>query len=207
MVRQATNPTRGRIDKRRAILDAAFAVFARRGFEQAAVQEIAEQAGVAKPTVYNHFEDKHALLRESVTLVAQAVGADCVAVLDRLRATGEDPRAALDDVAHRLLRVCDDERSHALRRLAYGHPELITLVRDQTAGRTLDALTDRLARLTLAGKLRAEDPEVAAEQLLALLTAPLENRSRLGTRTVRATELRAIAEAAVRTFVAAYGAP
>ncbi len=129
--------------------------------------------GVATPTVYNHFEDKHALLRESVTLVAQAVGADCVAVLDRLRATGEDPRAALDDVAHRLLRVCDDERSHALRCLAYGHPELITLVRDQTAGRTLDALTDRLARLTLAGKLRAEDPEVAAEQLLALLAAPL----------------------------------
>ncbi|MBB5917552.1 AcrR family transcriptional regulator [Nocardia transvalensis] len=199
---------RGRIDKRQAILDAAFAVFARKGFEQACVQDIATEAGVAKPTVYNHLSDKHSLLRESIAVVADAVGADCVAVLDRLRAPGADLPAALEDVAYRLLRICNDDRSRALRRLAYGqsptHPELVELARDRTGVRTLDALTDRLARLALAGRLRTDDPATAAEQFLALLTAPLENRSRMGTRTVRTAELRAIATAAVATFTAAY---
>jgi hypothetical protein len=133
-----------------------------------------------------------------------------VTVLDRLRSPGTDLRAALEDVAYRLLRICNDERSRALRRLGYGqaseHPELIELIRDRTGACTLAALTDRLARLALSGHLRADAPEIAAEQFLALLTAPLENRSRLGTRTVRPTELRAIAAAAVTTFAAAYGA-
>ncbi|MFJ2703482.1 TetR/AcrR family transcriptional regulator C-terminal domain-containing protein, partial [Streptomyces sp. NPDC087428] len=45
----------------------------------------------------------------------------------------------------------------------------------------------------------------AAEQLLALLTGPIETRSRLGTRTVPTTETRTIAETAVDTFLRAYG--
>ncbi|MFJ1461730.1 TetR/AcrR family transcriptional regulator [Nocardia sp. N2S4-5] len=201
--------SRGRIDKRQAILAAAFQVFARKGFEQACVQDIAAAAGVAKPTVYNHLTDKHSLLRESITVVADEVGAECVAVLDRLRSPGADIGALLEDVAYRLVRICNDDRSRALRRLAYGqaavHPELVELARERTGLRTLDALSDRLARLTLSGHVRTEDPATAAEQFLALLTAPVENRSRMGTHTVRIAELRAIATAAVRTFLAAYG--
>ncbi|WP_068025016.1 TetR/AcrR family transcriptional regulator [Nocardia mexicana] len=204
----AGQTVRGRIDKRQAILDAAFAVFARQGFEQACVADIAAEAGVAKPTVYNHLSDKHSLLRESLVVVADAVGADCVAVLDRLREPGADLRATLEDVAYRLLRICNDERSRALRRLGYGQaatqPELIELARERTGVRTLEALADRLARLALSGRLHTGDPAVAAEQFLALLTAPLENRSRMGTRPVRPAELRTIATAAVATFTAAY---
>ncbi|MBF6175921.1 TetR/AcrR family transcriptional regulator [Nocardia blacklockiae] len=207
---QAGATPRGRIDKRQAILDAAFQVFARKGFEQACVQDIAAAAGVAKPTVYNHLTDKHSLLRESIAVVADAVGADCVAVLERLRNPGDDLPALLEDVAYRLLRICNDDRSRALRRLAYGQaagdPGLVELARERTGQRTLDALSDRLARLALSGRLRTADPAVAAEQFLALLTAPVENRSRMGTRTVRTTELRTIAAAAVTTFLAAYGA-
>ncbi|MEV0048223.1 TetR/AcrR family transcriptional regulator C-terminal domain-containing protein [Nocardia rhamnosiphila] len=59
--------------------------------------------------------------------------------------------------------------------------------------------------LALSGKLRTTDPATAAEQFLALLTGPLENRSAHGTRKVPPAELRAIATAAVRTFLAAYG--
>ncbi|HEX2314666.1 MAG TPA: TetR/AcrR family transcriptional regulator C-terminal domain-containing protein, partial [Thermomonospora sp.] len=61
-----------------------------------------------------------------------------------------------------------------------------------------------LARLSLAGRLRRCDPSTAAEQFLALLTGPAEARSRYGTRTVGEEELRAVARAAVDTFLAAY---
>jgi AcrR family transcriptional regulator len=49
--------------KRRQILDAAAAVFTERGFQRATMREIATRAGVATGTIYNHFDDKEALLR------------------------------------------------------------------------------------------------------------------------------------------------
>ncbi|WP_328387253.1 TetR/AcrR family transcriptional regulator [Nocardia sp. NBC_00416] len=207
--RTADGPGAGRIDKRRAILDAAFAVFARLGYEQAGVREIADAAGVAKPTVYNHMADKESLLREALLRAADQVGADCLAAVERLRDPGADLGSALENTAQRLLRVCAGDTSHALRRLAAAQsnrlPDLVTLVRERTATRTLDALTDRLGLLALSGRLRITDPAVAAEQFLALLTGPLENRSAQGARKVPRAELGAIAAAAVRTFLAAYG--
>jgi TetR/AcrR family transcriptional regulator, fatty acid metabolism regulator protein len=44
------------------ILAAALAVFSERGYENAAVSEIAERAGVVEGTVYKYFESKRALL-------------------------------------------------------------------------------------------------------------------------------------------------
>lgn len=206
--RTVEGPGRGRIDKREAILDAAFAVFARRGYEQACVREIADEAGVAKPTVYNHLNDKEDLLRVTLERVAEEVGAECLAVVERLRDPGADLGAALEDTARRLLRICAGDRSHALRRLTMAQanrcPDLVASVRDRTAARTVDALTDRFGLLALSGRLRTTDPAVAAEQFLALLTGPLENRSAHGTRKVGPAELRAVAAAAVHTFLAAY---
>ncbi|MFC9424568.1 TetR/AcrR family transcriptional regulator [Streptomyces sp. NPDC056987] len=201
--------SRGRIDKRQAILDAAFAVFARQGYEGACVQRIATEAGVAKPTVYNHLTDKENLFRHTVLAAADAVMADNLAVVDRMRAPGTDLRAALEDTAYRLLQVSGGERARALRRLTYaqvaGFPDLTETVQDRTGSRLTEALADRLARLSLAGRLRPCDPSVAAEQLLALLTAPMESRTKLGTRKVPVAETRAVARSAVDTFLRAYG--
>ena len=47
---------------RNAILDAAEAVFAEKGFHGARLQDIASGARIAVGTVYNHFEDKDAVL-------------------------------------------------------------------------------------------------------------------------------------------------
>lgn len=201
--------SRGRIDKRQAILDAAFTVFARRGYDQACVQEIADEAGVAKPTVYNHLNDKATLFRHAVHAAAQAALNERLAALEPLADPGPGLRAALEDAGHRLLRLHADERSCALRRLLYSEvtrfPDILDIVLDNGPHRLSQALADRLARLTLAGRLHATDPDQAAEQLIALLTGPLEPRSRMGTRPLDDAELREIARAAVRTFLTAFG--
>ena len=44
------------------ILEAAAAVFARKGFHQATIREIAELADVADGTIYNYYADKRDLL-------------------------------------------------------------------------------------------------------------------------------------------------
>ncbi|ADI03638.1 TetR family transcriptional regulator [Streptomyces bingchenggensis BCW-1] len=206
----ARTAARGRIDKRQAILEAAFTVFARRGYAQACVQDIADEAGVAKPTVYNHLGDKENLFRHAMEAAADAVMRENLAVVERLRTTGDDLRAALEDVAYRMLKVCCGERSRALRSLTYSQvatfPELIETVQGRTSIGLGEAVADRLARLSLSGRLRQCDPGQAAEQFLALLTGPMEARSRLGTREVSAAETRAVANAAVDTFLRAYAA-
>jgi AcrR family transcriptional regulator len=53
-------------ERRQAILDAALAVFAERGFDAARLDDVAQRAGVAKGTLYLYFRDKEALFEELV---------------------------------------------------------------------------------------------------------------------------------------------
>lgn len=199
--------SRGRIDKRQAILRAAFSVFSKQGFAQACVKEIAAEAGVAKPTVYNHLDSKDNLFRHSMEAAAEEIMAENLAAVELLTPAPADLGAAMEDVGRRILRCHHQERAWALRRLLYAEgrrfPELL-----DTAGscdrRLLSALADRLARLSLAGRLRVSDPDEAAGQFLALLTGPLEMHTRYGTRESRPEEVHAIARAAADTFLRAF---
>ncbi|MEU1288189.1 TetR/AcrR family transcriptional regulator [Kitasatospora sp. NPDC005856] len=196
---------RGRVERRQAILDGAFAVFARRGYAQACVQEIAGEAGVAKPTVYSHLADKESLYREAVGAAAERVGDRSVAAVEPLRAPAEAPdsalHAALTAAAHALLLAGGGEEARTVRRLACAQalqfPDLAAAVREHVLLRPHAALADRLARLTLAGRLRPCDPDRAAEHLLALLTGPLEYRPQ--------ADARKVAGEAVDVFLRAYG--
>ncbi|MBX3189747.1 MAG: TetR/AcrR family transcriptional regulator [Labilithrix sp.] len=50
------------VDKREAILEAALALFAERGFHGAAVPDIAQRASVGAGTIYRYFENKEGLV-------------------------------------------------------------------------------------------------------------------------------------------------
>jgi TetR/AcrR family transcriptional regulator, mexJK operon transcriptional repressor len=200
---------RGRIDRRQAIVDAAFTVFAREGYARTGMQEIAATAAVAKPTIYNHFQDKEALFRAALSAAAEVVSARNLAAIEDLTAPTEDLVAVFERVAYRLVQSCCTEDSRALRRLAQAEannfPDLLKLVHSRTGGRLTTALAGRLAQLALSGQLRTCAPVAAAEQFLALLTAPMDLRSQLGTRKVPTAETRAVARSAANTFLRAYG--
>ncbi|MBM7086484.1 TetR/AcrR family transcriptional regulator [Micromonospora humidisoli] len=200
---------RGRIDKRKAILDAAFAVFARKGYAQACVNEIAVEAGVAKPTVYNHLTDKVNLFRHAVEAASDALISQNLATIGRLADPGDDIRGTLLAVGSELARLACNEQAQALRRLLYAEaarfPELLDAVPGYGPDRLTEALADRFARLALAGRLRISDPALAAEQFLALITGPLETRSHYGNRSATVQEQQAVTAAAVDTFLLAFG--
>ena len=71
----------------RALFEAAAGIFARKGYHKATVEEIARAIGVAKGTIYYHFENKEdlylAVIREGVYLFKQK--------LDRVAATKAPP--------------------------------------------------------------------------------------------------------------------
>ena len=77
-----TRPRSSRLPKherRRQLLDAALEVFVAQGYHAAAMDEIAERAGVSKPVLYQHFPGKLelylALLDQSVDELVEAVRA------------------------------------------------------------------------------------------------------------------------------------
>src|SRR5690242_17123946 len=91
---------------RNAILDAAEAVFAARGFHGARIQDVAARARIAVGTVYNHFECKEKVLDE--LLVERAAAA--LAALAPRPADPADFRERLTARIRRMLAFIEQHR-------------------------------------------------------------------------------------------------
>ncbi|MCX8571331.1 MULTISPECIES: TetR/AcrR family transcriptional regulator [Hyphomicrobiales] len=210
---QATAPDisilRSHSAKRLSILDAAARVFCREGFAGANIDLIAAEAGVSRQTVYNHHGDKENLLVAVVREITERIN---VGVFDTLATFPDKPvdlEAELVAFAVRLNQNCLCNRDGKfLRKLLQTegerYPELFAGWRDQGPAKTWAALAARFARLTLAGWLDLDDPDVAARQFLALVNADLQMALIFGD-TVSEEQLEAAATNAVRCFLRAYG--
>ncbi|MFD8549977.1 TetR/AcrR family transcriptional regulator C-terminal domain-containing protein [Streptomyces sp. NPDC059649] len=146
---------------------------------------------------------KETLYRETVEAAADRIGAQYLAMVEQLReaTADDDPRAPLTAAARCLLQAFSAEDAHAVRQLASAQaapfPDLAASVRERTSLRVRSALADRLTRLILTRRLRASDPELAAEHFLSLLTGPPEYRPDADPDTV--------ADTATDVFLRAYG--
>jgi len=85
-------------------------------------------------------------------------------------------------------------------------PDLAASWHRQGPGRTVDDLADRFAGLTAAGRLHCPEPRVAAEHFLWLLIAEPLVKSMFVRPPARLTRVDARVDAALRVFLAAYGA-
>src|SRR3984957_1002028 len=104
----ATSDTRSRgnrlprHERRRQLLDAALELFVARGYHAAAMDEIAERAGVSKPVLYQHFPGKLelylALLDESVADLVTTVGSALSSTTDNRQRVSATFRAFFDFV-------------------------------------------------------------------------------------------------------------
>ena len=89
----ASRPTRLPRDQRRVqLLDAASEVFASKGYHAAAMDDIADAAGVSKPVLYQHFPSK-------LDLYLDLLDQSC----DRLVEVVEEALASTDDNADRVI--------------------------------------------------------------------------------------------------------
>ncbi len=109
--RRGRPPSIGLAERRRdELTDAAFAVFAEQGYEQASVADIAKRAGIGQGTLYRYVEGKRELLDlvfdRCVDELMTAIGPD--AVVD-VTASGdlEATEHMVEDVAGRLFELID----------------------------------------------------------------------------------------------------
>lgn len=122
-------------ETRERVLDAAAALFERRGYEGSSIAAIAGEAGVSEETVYAHFRNKRTLLGE---LVGRAV-------------RGGDPRPVAEQEGPRALAAVTDQREQLrlfaadiVRRLERAAP-LVAIAAG--AARSEPELAELLARL------------------------------------------------------------
>ena len=188
-----TRPRSNRLprhERRRQLLDAAREVFVSQGYHAAAMDEIAERAGVSKPVLYQHFPGKLelylALLDESVDALVETVrGALLSTAENRQRVTATFSAyfeyVAGEGQAFRLVFESDLGNEAAVRaRLERGQrecAELVSQVVSQDAGldedeaHLLSVGMVGLAQVTARYWLGTQDriPREAAEQLVARL--------------------------------------
>ncbi|HUY26698.1 MAG TPA: TetR family transcriptional regulator [Candidatus Binataceae bacterium] len=183
----------------RELLDATRRVIARYGFEGTTIDRVAEEAKVAKGTIYLYFTKKEDLLHASIfeglrAMVRESQLADnpALAPLDRIRAlvrsqfhiqsSNQDFLKAFFLESSFVNFEPGDSRGEELRRVYIGHLELLASV---------------LEAAMRAGMLRAIDPQFAAFMLSDMITASLRRRL-LG---LASTPIEADAEVVLEMFL------
>jgi AcrR family transcriptional regulator len=141
-------------DKRRVILDAAVKVFARRGFTQCRVADIADEAGVAYGLLYHYFRSKDEVL-DTLFLERWAVMVDLIGQVDRRPLSARDKLRAvaafiIDSYRHDpdLMKVIIVEVTRAANSFGRTHVDDIR--------RAYDGIAQIVANGQSAGEFRAQ---------------------------------------------------
>jgi AcrR family transcriptional regulator len=202
--------TKVRVDRdsrREAILDAAAEVFMEVGFAAASMSTIAARVGGSKGTLYNYFKSKEELFEAHVNR-------HCLwhqEVMDEYLTQDGDIQGALTHLGRSYLRVATSGFGLANFRLVASEagraPEIGRAFYEAGPQRSTARLAQFIERATREGRLRACDPVSAAYQFVGLcqnrlLKARLCNYGPEPTE----AEIEAEVDAAVRTFMAAFGA-
>jgi TetR/AcrR family transcriptional repressor of mexJK operon len=163
---EPSNPlTEYEVRVRERLIEAARTAFCEEGY-QVSVSRIAQRAGVARQTLYNHFGAKDALF-------AQAIRSGCALLIAPMLVEGLSLRDGLIEFGVNIRKMALDERSLANFRLLVSEtvkfPELGAIFYENGPERVLRHLSGHLGKAMTQGALRQDDPDFAAEMLHNML--------------------------------------
>jgi len=194
--------------KRKQILDGARRVFFGAGFDAASMGEIAREARVSKGTLYVYFDSKEALF---AALIEESKRETAERLVD-LDPDDPDVAAQLTELAVALIKKLSSPQHVAMVRMVIGaaekFPRLARVFYEAGPEFGRRRLSAFLEAQQARGRLVVPDPEIAAWQFMGMCCHPVTVHMVLADQPLPGgARVRAYAEAAVSTFLAAYGTP
>lgn len=202
---------RGMPEKRKAIAQAARVVFGREGYSRASVDAIADQAGVSKRTIYNHFTDKehlfHTVALEGAHQVSEAIAEIMERHLRKIVNLRDDLVAFATE---RAAAVTEFPDHFALVRTLEAEVTRIppTLLDDWRKAGPLSGhlrLAPYLQRIADRGLLAFDDADSAANHFNLLTITDVNQRTFYGAIPLPQTQTADIVTSGVDTFLRLYG--
>ena len=154
-------------ERRRQVLDAALAVFSRKGFDRATIPEIAEEAGAAVGTIYNYFRSKRHLL---ISVIEDYLVTESPAALSR-SLEGEDFEQAVYEIVHHRVTVGlrNPDALWLLMLEVQRDPELRELYVERVLRPGFEPFLEQLQRGMREGALREFDTALGVRAMLAMV--------------------------------------
>lgn len=155
---------------RQAIIQAARTLFARHGYQATAIQSIAQEAGVAVPTLYVTFGSKAAILS---ALIKSAGADDDIRAIANAAMAETDPWRQLPLAARvvRSIQERDADITDLLWQAGGGDPDLAAAWR-QSHQQQLSRLGEIVGALAQKGALKSELSVESATDILWILGSP-----------------------------------
>ena len=193
------------LEKRARILQAAKAIFLKSGYHVTSMNQIAQEAGVTKLTVYNHFQDKVNLFICAITETCEETLCTKQFDLD----TSADFYQTLFIVCSRALQIIYSPEAlkldHVLLELAAEQNPLALQFFEASHTRMENQLAEFFQKAAQLGFIQADDPIYQTELLLTLLLGVRHHKVLLGiTAAPNAQELEQIIRDAINLFLLKY---
>lgn len=159
-LRSPESLTRRSAAKRRNVLNAAWELFAARGFDDTSVRDLASKAGVSTATIYAHFATKPDLLQALIEQRWQQALADTLARVDSVEDPLERLLAGITGLNHAIA------ADPLLRQLLVAPRSVGDAQADRRLGPIEDVMdarcTEAIREAVAAGRLQCEDPKALA---------------------------------------------
>jgi TetR/AcrR family transcriptional regulator, cholesterol catabolism regulator len=160
--------------QKQAILDVAENLFAEHGYEGLSIRDLAEHCGLAKATIYHHFQDKEeifmsVLAQEMLKIHARTMGAGYAV---------QDPVERLRVVIHAYCQMMSERRSLILSAI-HASADVQTHARDfihRHRQLFLEPLTAIIQQGIEEGRFRAVNAQLSAASLLGMLNSTVSFR-------------------------------
>ena len=182
------------------VLDAACTLFLREGY-RVSMESVARQAGVAKQTVYAHFESKESLFRAAARALLEPLH-------EALAPSPSDLPEFLFEVARQYMRYVNTSEAAALCHMLSAQvprfPRLAADMYQHGLGQVQEHLAERLGQAMAGGDLRQDDPAIAAELFLSMIAGLEPQRSWCGVPTRGQTAQDNWTRHAVNMFIQLY---
>lgn len=189
--------------KREQIYHAAVVEFQERGFHDASMDRISENAGASKRTVYKYFESKEKLFQEMMRRHWDRFTES----LSVTYAKDKDIRDQLTALGHAEGHLLTDPEVMAMTRLVMSEvlrsPELVGENQEKTDFKA--AFETMLRDADADGALDIEDPRLAAEEFIALIKGKAFWPVVFGASVVTMDEMDKIVESSVEMIMSRYG--